>query len=546
MKTKKYICYGMLLLTMLSCELDRLPTDSVVDQEFWKTEQDFQLACNAFYTELPTYTTRDEYSDICYGLSPNEFSSGSYLPENDFGPWSTAYEKIALANKIITYSKLNPNNLDLEIVNRYEGEARFFRALQYYDLLRSYGGVPIIDKLLDKNSEELYAPRNSREEVCQFILADLDFAIQGLPWASELKDTEEGRFTKGAAYALKSRVALYEGTRQKYVERGEYESLLKEAKDAALQVINSNEYSLYKDPTNDPILNFQHCFTYEGENSKEVILSNRYQKPWRKHNFSQQLLRSSANCPTRSIVDAFLCSDGLPIEQSKLFQGYDEPVSEYQNRDPRMRASILVPFEDFHWNDKPYEPRFSQNESMTGYVWKKMAVIEDAKALEGDLDVILIRYAEVLLNYAEATYELSDKINDTDLDISINELRRRVNMPMLTNSFINGDNPEQVVLDMRFEIRRERLVELANEGFRYDDLLRWGIAPEVLPKALYGIPDLREYYKLVNEKVWEKVKNGFVELQPASERVFENKHYLWPIPLVQIALNENLEQNPGW
>ena len=119
-------------------------------------------------------------------------------------------------------------------------------------------------------------------------------------------------------------------------------------------------------------------------------------------------------------------------------------------------------------------------------------------------------------------------------------------MVALTNEFIQGANPGNVKLDMRDEIRRERLVELANEGFRYDDLLRWGIAQDVLPKALVGIPDLREYYKYVNNNVWKKVKNGFVELQPTTDRTFEEKHYLWPLPLVQLALNENLEQNPDW
>lgn len=545
---KKYIFGSCFLLATFfsSCELDRLPTDAVVNEEFWKTEQDFQLACNALYLELPTYSTRDEYSDICYGSSPNNFSSGTYLPTNDFGPWSDAYTNIATANKIIKFAQQNPFGLEENIVNRYEGEGCFFRALQYYDLLRSYGGVPIIDKLLDVNSEELYAPRNSRSEVVRFILDDLDFAIKSLPWPSELKDSDLGRFTKSAAYSLKSRIALYEGTRQKYVENGEYSELLRVAKDASFAVIKSGEHSLFTDISNDPVLNFQYCFMYEGEGSKESILVNRYQKPWRKHNFSQQLLRGSENCPTRAIVDAFLCKDGLPIDVSSSFQGYGTPTSEYQNRDPRMSGSLMVPFDDLHWNDTPFEPRFSQNESMTGYTWKKMAVIEDAKALEGDLDVMLIRYAEVLLNYAEAVYELDNKISDSDLSLSINELRHRVNMPDLTNAFVNGENPANVVLNMQEEIRRERLVELANEGFRYDDLLRWGIAQDVLPKAMLGIPDLREYYQYVNAKVWDKVKSGFVELQPASDRTFEDKHYLWPLPLVQMALNDNLEQNPGW
>lgn len=536
-----------LLITQLffSCELDRLPTDVIVDETFWKSEQDFVLACNAFYVDLPDYSTRDISSDIGYDGTHNDISSGTYLPTNDFGPWNGAYTKIATANKVIQNARENPFSLDEEIVNRYEGEACFFRALQYYDLLRSYGGVPIVERLLDLNSEELYASRNTREQVTEFILKDLDFAALHLPLPSTLKAAELGRFTKTAALTLKSRVALYEGTRQKYREKGEYKNLLQQAADAAYEVIKSGEHGLYRSSKNDPILNFQECFIYEGEGSKETILANRYQKPWRKHRISESLLRGVTG-PTRAIVDAFLCTDGLPIEVSEQFGGYKTPTSEFENRDARMRASLLVPFEDLAWNGSPAQAQFNGGTSMTGYTWKKMTVNADAVALEGDLDVIIIRYAETLLNYAEAKYELADHISDEDLDISINELRRRVGMLELTNSFVDGNNAANIKLDMQDEIRRERLVELANEGFRYDDLLRWGIAQDVLPKALYGIPDLREFYPLVGANVWAKVKNGFVELQPATNRTFEDRHYLWPLPLIQLALNENLEQNPDW
>lgn len=541
----KILMFLVTVQLFFSCELDRLPTDAVVDEDFWKSEQDFVLACNAFYMDLPGYSTRDLYSDICYNGSPDNISSGTYLPTNDFGPWNNAYKKIATANKVVQNAQKNSFSVDEMIVNRYEGEARFFRALQYFDLLRSYGGVPIVDRLLDLSSEELYAPRNTREQVVEFILEDLDFAILHLPLPSKLKAGELGRFTKTAALTLKSRVALYEGTRQKYREKGEYKDLLQQAANAAYEVIKSGEHELYHSLTNDPVLNFQECFIYEGEGSKETILANRYQKPWKKHSNSQSLLRGAIG-PTRAIVDAFLCTDGLPIEVSEQFEGYTTPTSEFQNRDARMRATLLVPFEDLAWNGTVYEPQFNGGTSMTGYTWKKMAVNEDALALESDLDAIIIRYAETLLNYAEAKYELADYISNEDLDISVNALRRRVGMVTLTNEFVQGANSRKVKLDMRDEIRRERLVELANEGFRYDDLLRWGIAQDVLPKALIGIPDLREFYPLIGANVWKKVKNGFVELQPATDRIFEDKHYLWPLPLIQLALNENLEQNPNW
>lgn len=133
---KKYIILGLVALFFNSCELDRFPTDSIVDEGYWNTEDDYILACNALYVNLPTYSNRDEYSDITYGIGPNSISSGSYLPSNAFGPWDGNYKKIATANKIVEFAQKKPNQLDDQIVKRYEGEARFFRAWQYYDLLR--------------------------------------------------------------------------------------------------------------------------------------------------------------------------------------------------------------------------------------------------------------------------------------------------------------------------------------------------------------------------------------------------------------------------
>lgn len=540
--------YSTLSIFFTSCELDFLPSDTITNEMFWKTEKDYQLACNALYLSgLPTYNVRDVYSDIAYGEYPNNISSGTYLPSNDFGPWTNCYKVIATANNIIENAENNKAGVDESITCRYAGEARFFRALMYYDLLRSYGGVPIVKNLLDIDSPELYAPRNSREEVTKFILSDLDVAIEGLPLPSNMKVSDYGRISKTAALSLKSRIALYEGTRQKFLEKGEYKSYLQQAKDAALRVIESKEHSLFKSTDGNFIQNYQQTFLYDAEGATETILSNRYEKPWRKHNISTQIIRTSNSAPTRALIDAFLCDDGLPINYSDKFQGYKTPTSEYKNRDPRMSGTIYVPTEDIFWDGTIYKPQFGNQQSQTGYSWKKLVVPADAVALEGDLDYIIIRYAEVLLNYAEATYELSNSISDSDLDISINELRRRVGMPDLTNAFVLGSNPKQVTLDIRQELRRERLVELAIEGFRYDDLMRWGIAHIELIKPMFGIPDLRKDYTHISQDIWNKVVNGFVQIQSADKRVFDkDKHYLWPIPLTQIALNENLKQNPNW
>ncbi|BDD11870.1 hypothetical protein FUAX_43020 (plasmid) [Fulvitalea axinellae] len=538
-------------IAFVSCDIDieREPYNTLTDNDFWKTEKDLAQACNRLYTELGGFSNRDVYTDISYGGGPNEIGSSTFTPTNNFGPWDGAYGSIARCNKIIGSAPKALESLDEAIVNRYIGEARFFRAWLYYGMLRSYGGVPIIDKLLDLDSPELYAPRNSRTEVADFILADLDYAAQWLPNISDLKGSEEGRVTKTAAQAFLSRVALYEGTRQKYRENGEHKAYLEKSKAASLAVIQSGEHMLYTKPGGDKYSNYTSSFLYEGENSKESILASRYILDWRSHNRSYQLTRSRTLHPTRKMIDYYLADDGLPIKHSDRFQGYVTAQSEYENRDPRLKASVFVPFEDDWWKaGEKYVPEFSNSGTSTGYHWKKYVVIsEPADLVKGHIDYMVIRYGEVLLNYAEAVYELGGAITDADLDLSINVLRDRVDMPHLTNAFVNGTNPAGVQLNMLDEIRRERVVELASEGFRYDDLLRWGVAHTVLNEPTKGIKNYGDaVYPLVPWDSFDKDADDFIIIQPSATKYFEDKHYLWPLPLVQVALNENLVQNPGW
>jgi starch-binding outer membrane protein, SusD/RagB family len=545
---KIYVYILSIMIFVISCEIDKEPYDTLTDSFFWKTEQDFAMACNKLYPGLESHTDRDVFSEIGYGQERNEISSGTYTPTNSFGPWNNAYARIAECNKIIEEgeSTLASGTLEGDIVNRYIGEARFFRAYHYYDLLRSYGGVPLVDKVLDLDSEILFGPRDSRSDVVNFILDDLDFAKDYLPNEDKLTASEEGRLTCTAALTFKSRVALYEGTRQKFHDGGDYLDLLEAAKNASLEVINSDQHQLFTYATNDPHDNYQFLFRYEGENCSESLLANRYILPWRKHNRSVTVLRHGvAIAPTRKMVDSYLCNDGLPIEHSPNFQGYTSGGSEFIDRDPRLNASIMVPYEDESWMGVPYVPDMGYGGSLTGYHFKKYGVIADAIALESDLDYMVIRYAEALLNYAEAVFEIDENISDEDLDISINKLRDRVGMVHLTNAFVNGTNPAGVVLNMREEIRRERLVELAMEGFRYDDLLRWGIAEDVLTQPIKGIPYLGDEYPKIQ---WSEylIEDNFIVVQEAKTRFFEEKNYLWPIPLLQISLNNKLEQNPGW
>src|SRR5690606_20788055 len=187
----------------------------------------------------------------------------------------------------------------------------------------------------------------------------------------------------------------------------------------------------------------------------------------------------------------------------------------------------------------PYIPNLT---SGTGYAVYKYFDQTPGQQVNRHIDLMLIRYAEVLLNYAEASYELNESISDADLDLSINLLRDRVNMPHLSNAFTAANN-----LEMREEIRRERRVELGMEGFRYDDLLRWKIAETELPKPVLGVKLFPEEYPGVDPSAVNMNADDIVIAETGENRTFDPaKHYLWPLPLNQTALNTNLQQNPNW
>lgn len=254
-------------------------------------------------------------------------------------------------------------------------------------------------------------------------------------------------------------------------------------------------------------------------------------------------------------ADMYLCQDGLPIEKSAQFQGRDKVTSEWQNRDHRMRYTLCQPGDDF-WNNEKSRIDWSGSDAEraaaarrnalpnggTGYWHQKWCT--ERKVLDGQqsFDWPVLRYAEVLLNYAEATFEANGgQISDDDLNISLNLTRTRVNkqMPKLSNAFVNTHG-----LDMREEIRRERTIELFQEGFRLDDLRRWKTAETEMPMDVTGIVwtgEWQEKWAVPGVPV-----NADGRLIIESERQFLPKHYLFPLPTSQLQLNSNLKQNPGW
>jgi hypothetical protein len=540
--------YILLILVLAGCKktLDLTPKDQISDASFWKTPGHFQLAANDFYyglQEVPQYI--DINSDIAFGAGANAVSNGSYLPSASSTVWDNAYTQIRAINYLL--QKAPGSNLGTAI-DRWVGEALFFRAYNYWKLVKGFGGVPKIDKVLDVTSKELYAARASQSEIIDFILNDLDSASNKLPKQSELTPDELGRTTQGAAWALKARAALYMGTWAKYHGEGDGAKYISIAVDAAEKVVASGEYALYTDMGAN---SYKYLFILQGDDSKEVLLARRYYANRMVHNWTRELWFNYM-VPTKNLADMYLATDGLPITQSSLFQGYGTLTSEFQNRDPRMAMTFIVPGSAIFFEGgilQPTYPGFSgSNATHTGYMIRKfLDETLDATQFKGQYDFKEFRYAEVLLILAEALYEKNGSITDQDLNRTINIVRNRVNMPPLTNAFVIANG-----LNMLDEIRRERTVELSFEGYRRDDLRRWKIAETVLPQSLKGVKfvgtEYQQKYPGLNVGTDIQVdNNGFIVAEPAGSRQFLPKHYLDPLPLQQIQLSKgSLTQNPGW
>lgn len=538
MKSIKYILLiAVLAMTGCSDFLEREPLVTLSPSNFWKTESDLRLALNMLYKKMGRSYTLDNRSADTFAASGNDISSGTYTPPNSDDTWVNCYKWIRITNDFLENYQNAP--LKEEILNRYAGEARFFRAYYYYQLVTRFGGVPLITKTLDLNSPELQQPRESADKIWDFIFEDLEFAVTHIPAKSQMK-SDLGRITKGAAQSFLARAALYAGTHYKFHTGSNYEKYLEKARNAAKEVMDSGEYALYSD--------YRNLFLFPGIDSDEHILSYRYSEDLGEMNPRPRAVIYDYDCePTKYMADNYLCKDGLPIDKSAHKVEYLPLGKEFENRDPRMALTIWKPGDSF--SGKPFVPNLA-TQTKTGYMYKKCGV-EDAFTYVPSavyVDEILLRYAEVLLIYAEAIYELDGQISDADLDRTVNQLRDRFKgdencLPHLTNAFV-----EQHGLNMREEIRRERRAELSGEALRYDDIIRWKIAETELARAILGAKfDQDAYPNLKPGKDIYLDEEGFILVQKKEARSFDvNKNYLYPLPLREISLNPNLKQNPGW
>lgn len=571
MKKITYILGLFSMLTFQSC-LDMEPKTQLADTNYWQTPDHFKLFATQFYgwtvdfKQLDDSPHSDVRSDLRTGITLDVYSNGTNsIPSSD-KTYTNNYNRIRQVNTLLQQAEGYAAPADIETS---VGEAHFFRAYCYFDLLQVYGDVIITRTPLDIDSPEMQMARNSRDEVVDFILEDLEEAIRLLPEANEISSKDEGRLSSQAASAFLSRVALYEGTWQKFRNGGQNNdrssALLDIAATSAHDVIESGFFELFA-PEELGTEAYKYLFILENDKSnpagitksgnKEYIFTRRHDPTLASIGFNiTQGRLGNAVYVTRKMANMYLQSNGLPINPQTW--DYSKVDSEFKDRDNRMSNTLMIPGHTYwgtgggriDWTGSAEEIANASHKNFmpstgTGYFPHKWCCERDGVPTGMEAyDYPIIRYAEVLLNYAEAVFERDDKISDEDLAISLNLTRKRVNpnMPDLTNAFVSANN-----LDMRTEIRRERTVEFYDENFRIDDLKRWKTAEEEMPMNLIGVKWRGTEY----ETKWSDASSKTMDAEGCiiyeQGRVWEEKHYLYPLPIDQLKLNPNLKQNPGW
>ena len=335
------------------------------------------------------------------------------------------------------------------------------------------------------------------------------------------------------------------------------------AASAAKAVIDSKAYSLFYSDALGPRDSYRYMFILENTDcnpakltkadTKEYIFAQRQDEATKK--IGTNITHGAHNSGiyvTRKLANMYRCQDGLPVAKSPLFQGYGTQNSEFANRDNRMNGTLLK-HGQFYWNnDGKWRTTWTaadeenaltcDRRSQSGYINYKWGTERKVDDTNEGYDYPVIRYAEVLLNYAEAVYEQSESITDADLDYSLNVVRQRSNPEMvkLSNALVSANG-----LDMREEIRAERTVELFLEGFRIDDLKRWKTAETEMPQDLLGV-QMTDTWFATNWSNQTRPLNGDGCIVLYDGRTWAAKNYLYPIPSDELQLNPQLGQNNGW
>ncbi|HTE28072.1 RagB/SusD family nutrient uptake outer membrane protein [Flavitalea sp.] len=570
----------MVAATITSCNknfLEKTPFDKLVPSEFFNTEKDLDLYVNSFYQlQLPaglTIVQDDEMGDYTSKNQSPTFIAGTYSSINE-GSWNWTN----LRNINYFLEQYNNPAIPQDVRNHYAGIARFFRAYFYYDKVQTYGDVPWYSTTLATDDSALYKNRDPRAMVMDSVLADLNFAATNI---YDTKDVTSSTVTRQVALAFKSRVCLFEGTFRKYHTElkltGTATKWLTEAADAAKKVMDAKKYKLYS--TGAPTKDYRNLFISENPVTDEVMWSlvfNNALRRWHevtwKFNSATYGSRWGLN---KQFINTYLMTDGKRFTD---ITGYDTMVfvNEMKNRDNRLGQTVRsLGYKRSDGSAAP--PNFGY--TFTGYHIHKFSL--DDKRLDGvgesNNSISMLRYAEVLLNYAEAKAELN-QMNAGTWTETIGALRTRAGIsatePATADTYLQTVYFPDISDKYLLEVRRERGIELVYEGLRYADLLRWkkGNLLEMQWKGIYvpsknlpmdldgnGTPDVAFvdvapavkipgviYYTLTGSAKLSEGNKGFVTWRDDEARRFEDKKYYHPISNADMVLNPTLTQNPGW
>ena len=571
------------VVAVSACDITLYPEDTITPGSFFRNETDLQLFTNNFYTSLPSATDiyADEADIIINPALDDAISGQRIIPETGGGwSWTTLRQ--------INYYLENSHRCDdKDVQMHYDGIARFFRALFYFNKVARFGDVPWYDVVVGSGDADLLnKPRDSRKYVMEKVLEDLNFAVENI---DSKKDVY--RVTKWAALALKSRVMLFEGTFRKYHGLGDWEACLNECVKASEELIKDGGFTLYAKGST-PYSNLFDTLNAT-ETSDEVILARDYNNGVQlRHSVQNYTTSPTAGCAgvTRRLVDAYLMKDGSRHTERANFDklGF---VEECKNRDPRMAQTLRTPGYVVDGKKTP-----ANLASMKlGYQLRKYYIAVEYDGFS-EVDLPVFRYAEVLLNLAEAKAELGT-LNQADLDKTVNAIRKRAGITgtytlgTAADQWLKGCYPTLAALNPAnlgdiLEIRRERTVELVMEGRRYHDIMRWkegkvfeeeflgmyipsagaidlnsdgvldfNIATASNPGSPDGVTTLKvgENLTLVTPSESGNTYNGesgflTIHRNDVMQRQWrEDRDYYYPIPTKERVLtNGALTQNPGW
>ncbi len=577
------------LMLMQGCNsnLDLLPKDQLTIPTAFVDYNGFQTYAWSFYNVFPGYSesvpTSDIDGDLFLNANPNGQSKWAYrqiIVPSSSEDYNGPYQNIRAIN--IMLDNIDASKLSDTDKLHWRSVGYFFRAFNYANLLNKYGGVPLVLKALtDGDQEELFAPRNSRDEVAKQILADLAFAEANIKPNGDGPNTINSHVVR----AFISRFGLREGTWRKYHEMADAESYLQASAEASAKLITTfpNVTANYDDDFNSASL----------AGVTGILLYKQYETNQIVHVLSSRARQSAGRWDlTKKAADMYLMTDGKTRFTSPLFEGDKSPYTEFRKRDKRMYYTTPPPFKvtvtgqswahtgvaadaeyfplmasisneqhktlpTMNWGAIPvrHEPHYADDAqgqafcvTYTGYRFYKFGnkLVNGLQNVDIN-DCPIFRMAEIFVNHAEAKYELG-ALDQTTVDNTINKLRVRGGVAPLEMANIPTDpTRDATVSAVLWEIRRERAIELMGEGFRFDDLRRWKKLNYATERKLgRWIKKGVDVAASASIPIQDGASEGYISYEPVSPGEIPAHYYLHPIPTNQIVLNPKMEQNPGW